>query len=113
MRRKNKKCFWCDRDTPKIVNDYTPCSSCANLITKGCVIIEVQDIPMQIDQPTLVIEKNYPTGTWFVLKDASVHKLFNPESAAKMLENKIAFLDCNMIKGLGLRMEKEHKESIQ
>jgi hypothetical protein len=113
MIHKQIKCFWCDKDIPKIVNDYTPCEKCARIITKGIVLIEVQDIPMQVDQPTLLIEKNYPTGFWYLLRPNNVHKIFNNENAERLLKDRIAFVDTGMMTALGLRLKEEQPANIQ
>lgn len=109
----NEKCFWCDKDIPKIINDYTPCSRCSKIIEKGIILIEVQDIPMQQDQPTLLIEKNYPTGFWYLLRPTSVHKLFDKQNSEKLLKDKIAFLDVGMMSNLGLKKREETPIIIQ
>lgn len=109
----HKFCFWCDRHIPRIINEYIPCDKCKEIITKGIVIIEVQDIPSQINQPHLLHYGNYPTGTWFILNPGSIHKIFDEEAASAVISDRIAFLDRRMLEELGLRMKEKQVTTIQ
>lgn len=113
MSKKEEKCFWCDTNNPKVIQDYMPCERCIIIITSGIVLIEVQDIPMQLDQPTLVIPNNYPTGSWFIIKPVAASRLFNKKNLEKILRDRIAFLDRGMLENLGFKPSEEIIHPIQ
>lgn len=113
MSETNTTCFWCSQDMPKPINNYTPCKGCIEKMEKGIVIIEVQDIRMQPFQPSLIIPSNYPTGTWFILRENTIYNLFDYEVANKVLVDKIVFLDRPMLENLGLRMKENQVSTVE
>lgn len=94
----------------RMILDYQPCDDCKEKMKNGIALIGVNPKPLQNGQPP--IQKDlYPTGTWCVLKEEAVERIFqipenemeNVRKAGKML------MDNNILMNL-IQQNEENQE---
>lgn len=120
-------CFWCGKEKNEIallgklpndaeaphftwlVGDYEPCKACEELRKQGIDLIEVSDHPIvHPKQPKWY--GVYPTGHHIILKESGVRAVFKPETADRLCESRIGFMDQETYANLQNFIEKGESE---
>lgn len=120
-------CFWCEKDKNEVVmlgklkndaeapkrmwipGDYEPCDECKKQWENGIVLFEAYKTPVIYeDQPPF--HGGYPNGRWTVLTEEGVKKIFYPDVANKLIEQKMGFMDYETIMRIHEIFEALNKE---
>ena len=96
-------CFWCDKNIPKVINNYELCSNCNLLIKSGVFLIEVQKTQSQPGQPSFVTNPNFPTGKSRIATNEFLIQYFDVEFIKKANAKGFVFFTRNVFEKLGLR----------
>lgn len=75
-----------------IILDYEPCDECKSGMAQGVTLIGYTNTENQKGQPPIMKlqsgENFYPTGSWCVMKDEAISRIFPEEIANSAIENR-------------------------
>ncbi len=108
------KCFWCgkedgialmgrlphDEKAPDtIIAGYAPCKECQEHRKEGITLIGVLTEQPADGRPAIA-EGLYPTGSWAVISEHAVNRLFTPDVRKSILDAKGAMIPENILKNI-------------
>lgn len=109
-------CFWCGGDDGtilllgrnkgkeaphRICPGYDPCDECKKNWDRGILLIEATNDP-QDDDRREIQSGVYPTGSWAVMTEDAVRRLFGGDSLKSAIEHRKLFIDIKAWDVLGL-----------
>lgn len=102
-----------DIEAPKnMCLDYEPCDECKKNMALGVTLIGVLDSPF--DERPPIYEYNgvklYPTGSWAVMKDEAVERMFGEEHGKAAIETRKMFIDNKILTDIQERYQNLDKE---
>lgn len=103
-------CIWCNKDKNEIVMlgsaykgeapmhmvlDNEPCQECQDVMSQGVTLIELRSPPENGKKPDR-------TGSWAVIKDDAVYRIFSPETAAAVVKRRKGYVAVGVLAALGI-----------
>lgn len=80
--------------------NYDPCGTCHAGMNQGIALIECTQHPMHNNQREIQ-QGVYPTGSWCVLTEDAVKRIFDAGSAKNMLQHRRAFVEPGLLEQIG------------
>lgn len=113
------KCFFCGGDHQIILHrrfrdiseihgkvfDMTPCNECEARMKQGVILLEIDEEKSPKDWWKQEMPNPYRTGAMFVMKDEAVMRIFNAETAERIVnKTRWAFISSSVVQKLGIEV---------
>lgn len=85
-----------DAEAPRYaIIDYEPCDECKTAMASGITLIGTTFHPNTQGQPPITNKPQpaYPTGSWVVLREEAVDRIFTEETAATLKTTRKAYVE--------------------
>lgn len=110
------KCYYCGGDNQVVLHkrfgdvselngkviDMTPCSECAEHMKKGILLITIDLDKSEDKWYEQRLPNPFRTGTFAVVKDEAIKRVFNPEISDYLIRDRWGFIPHDVAKEIGL-----------